>query len=450
MKCTLWLASTLVLLLTASLSARAASMSTSFSYQGRLLEGSSPANGSYDITFRLFDAPSGGVMVGPTQNLPSVLASSGLFNVTLDFGVSAFEGDARWLEIAVRPAGSTAPQTVLAPRQAVLASPYALHALTADGVAGDLAIPSMSSINFGNNVRQMLNLWGTQYGIGVQADTLYNRSHNGFAWYKDGIHSNATFEPGAGGRSLMTLSSNGSLEINHTTPGFGLLINSGIGHAARFNAQASIRMDSSMDRAHLRLEETQENDFARLEFQSASKPVWHIAVGGSDNQMNFYNKANGDVMALTQDGNLWVKVVTITGGADLAEPFPMADRTIEKGAVVVIDEEHPGQLRRSDRAYDTRVAGIVSGANGIRPGLMLSQHGTLDEGQQVALSGRVYVQADATRSPIRPGDLLTTSETPGHAMKVTDHARAQGAILGKAMSSLPEGTGLVLVLVTLQ
>jgi len=52
--------------------------------------------------------------------------------------------------------------------------------------------------------------------------------------------------------------------------------------------------------------------------------------------------------------------------------------------------------------------------------------------------------------PIKPGDLLTTSDTPGHAMKVTEHPRAQGAILGKAMSSLESGTGLVLVLVTLQ
>ncbi len=66
------------------------------------------------------------------------------------------------------------------------------------------------------------------------------------------------------------------------------------------------------------------------------------------------------------------------------------------------------------------------------------------------MTGRVYVQADATFGAIKPGDMLTTSETPGHAMKVTDHARAQGAILGKAMSGLKEGTGTVLVLVTLQ
>jgi len=118
--------------------------------------------------------------------------------------------------------------------------------------------------------------------------------------------------------------------------------------------------------------------------------------------------------------------------------------------VVVIDDENAGRLRMSERAYDSRVAGIVSGAGGVQPGITLSQEGVLEGGQHVALSGRVYVQADATDAPIRPGDLLTTSATPGYAMRVRDHAKAQGAILGKAMSSLKEGRGLVLVLVTLQ
>jgi len=74
----------------------------------------------------------------------------------------------------------------------------------------------------------------------------------------------------------------------------------------------------------------------------------------------------------------------------------------------------------------------------------------LEGGENVALSGRVHVQADASFGAIKPGDLLTTSDTPGHAMKVTDHARAQGAILGKAMTCLKEGKGTVLILVTLQ
>ena len=142
--------------------------------------------------------------------------------------------------------------------------------------------------------------------------------------------------------------------------------------------------------------------------------------------------------------------LTIRGGCDLAEPFRMKEETIEKGSVVVIDDEHPGQLKTSTRAYDTRVAGIVSGAQGINPGIALQQEGVLDGGQNVALSGRVYVLADASHGAIRPGDMLTTSDQPGRAMKVTNHARAEGAILGKAMTGLNHGQGMVLVLVTLQ
>jgi len=149
-------------------------------------------------------------------------------------------------------------------------------------------------------------------------------------------------------------------------------------------------------------------------------------------------------------GTIRSQVLTITGGADIAEPFKLSSGDIPKGAVVVIDEQNPGHLKLSTASYDTRVAGVVSGANGIKPGISLHQEGVVEGGENVALSGRVYVQADAATGAIKPGDLLTTSETPGHAMKVLDHTKAQGAILGKAMSSLKEGKGTVLMLVTLQ
>ena len=153
---------------------------------------------------------------------------------------------------------------------------------------------------------------------------------------------------------------------------------------------------------------------------------------------------------LDVNGTTRTHSIIITGGSDLAEPFKMGGDKIPQGAVVVIDEEHPGQLKMSAVAYDTHVAGVVSGANGINPGIALHQAGALDGDQNVALTGRVYVLADATGGAIHPGDLLTTSDTPGHAMKATDRARAAGAVLGKAMTGLSTGKGMVLVLVTLQ
>ena len=151
-------------------------------------------------------------------------------------------------------------------------------------------------------------------------------------------------------------------------------------------------------------------------------------------------------------GTVSVPALTITGGADLAEPFKITsgDREVRQGAVVVIDEQNPGRLKLSDIPYDTRVAGVVSGANGINPGIQMHQQGLMEGGKNVALTGRVYVLAEASDGAIKPGDLLTTSSTPGRAMRASDHVRAQGAILGKAMTALKEGNGMVLVLVTLQ
>ena len=97
------------------------------------------------------------------------------------------------------------------------------------------------------------------------------------------------------------------------------------------------------------------------------------------------------------------------------------------------------------------MAGILSGAGGVAPGMLMGQKGSVADGAHpVALTGRVYCRATAANGPIRPGDLLTTSSIPGHAMRVDDHARAAGAILGKAMGTLEAGEGLVLVLVGLQ
>ena len=87
----------------------------------------------------------------------------------------------------------------------------------------------------------------------------------------------------------------------------------------------------------------------------------------------------------------------------------------------------------------------------VRPVWMMGQEGSEADGDYpVALTGRVYCWADASNGAIKPGDLLTTSSTPGHAMKVSNHNKALGAIIGKAMTSLEEDKGLVLVLVSLQ
>ncbi len=151
-------------------------------------------------------------------------------------------------------------------------------------------------------------------------------------------------------------------------------------------------------------------------------------------------------------GRISTEELQITGGSDLSEYFSITDNNnVKPGMLVSIDPEHPGKLKVTSRAYDKKVAGIVSGANNIKPGLIMRQKGTIADGSYlIALSGRVYCHADASRNPIEVGDLLTSSSTPGYAMKAIDSDKAKGAIIGKAMTPLRSGKGTVLVLVTLQ
>ena len=176
----------------------------------------------------------------------------------------------------------------------------------------------------------------------------------------------------------------------------------------------------------------------------------------ANREMKFFD-ANGSVRVFITantpgSGKITTDVLQITGGADFSEQFDVAeDALLEPGMAVSIDLENPGALELSRQAYDKRVAGVISGAGGVRPGMLMSQSGTMADGEHpVALSGRVWTWCDATTGSIEPGDLLTTSDRAGHAMKAMDHEASQGAILGKAMTHLREGTGLVLVLVNLQ
>jgi hypothetical protein len=153
-------------------------------------------------------------------------------------------------------------------------------------------------------------------------------------------------------------------------------------------------------------------------------------------------------------GRLVTPVLQITGGSDLAEGFDVASVdgvAPTAGMLVSIDPDHPGKLLVASKAYDPTVAGVISGANGIRPGMVMGQESSIADGRlPVALTGRVYVRVDTRFAGIEPGDLLTTSDRPGHAMKAIDRERAHGAIIGKAMTRIAQGEeGMVLVLVNL-
>jgi hypothetical protein len=146
--------------------------------------------------------------------------------------------------------------------------------------------------------------------------------------------------------------------------------------------------------------------------------------------------------------------VEVTGdirlvNADLAEDFDLTAATVaEPGTVMVLDDE--GVVQRCERAYDKRVAGVVSAAGHYRPAIILDKAEAPDNKATIALVGKAYCKVDAQYGAIEVGDLLTTSATPGHAMKAEDSRKAFGAVIGKALRPLESGEGLIPILIALQ
>ncbi len=395
-----------------------AAVDTSFTYQGRLQQSGAPFTGSCAFQFSLWDAASGGTQQGSTLSFGSVAVEAGLFNVALDFG-SQFQGDARWLATAVQCPGDVS-YINLTPRQLLTAVPYA-HSLRPGALIIQRAA-NAQAIHGHATASNSIGVWGeSDQHVGV-----YGTSPGG---------------QGVWGQSA-----------------------SGTGVFGRSNTWAGVWGQSDSASGVVGISGGQYSGGVYGENQGAGYGVFGKAVNGagvygsSTNWIGVYGQTSAANVAAIRGTNTAGGVagrfdgtVQITGGADLAERFVVTGaRTVVPGTVLVIDSANAGQLVASERPYDTRVVGIASGAGGVQPGLTLHQAGLLEGNTQVAIAGRVYVLAEADSAPIQPGDLLTTSALPGYAMKATDRDQAYGAVLGKALTGLDKGTGLVLVLVTLQ
>jgi len=172
----------------------------------------------------------------------------------------------------------------------------------------------------------------------------------------------------------------------------------------------------------------------------------HPGVSGHNDKGGLAGLFQGDLLV---QGNITATGDVFLAGADCAEHFDIAGtHEVAPGTVLVIGQD--GALEESRRPYDRRVAGVVSGAGKFKPGIILDKQDLGSPRQPIALIGKVYCKVDADFGPIEVGDLLTTSPTAGHAMKAQDQSRAFGALLGKALRALPDGQGLIPVLVALQ
>ncbi|MEM7127435.1 MAG: hypothetical protein AAF702_13975 [Chloroflexota bacterium] len=399
---------------------------TAFTYQGRLTKnGGTLANGLYNFRFTLYTDASGGSVIGSTVTRSDVGVSNGLFSIELDFG-SVFDGTPRWLEVEVE-ATDVSGFTTLSPRQPIRPAPFAIHANSSSDSGnngGPISIDGVSSDGI-----TICSTGGGSCDSGLFDDTRHHALEI-IATTHDALYIYAAGDDGVQVRQ----------SVQH-----GMLVESagfdGISVCSTGSSSCDNQYDAANGNSGVEIHRAEGDGIQILE--AGRYGIWVHSAG---------------TKAARFDGNIVVSgavetgTVAATAGADLAEHFAIQnDALTEPGMVVVIDPENPGQLRLAEGAYDRKVAGIISGAGGIQPGISIGQAGTLSFGDvQVALAGTVYAWADATSGSIEPGDLLTTSNRLGHAMKVDDYGLAQGAILGKAMTSLEEGTGLVLVLVTLQ
>jgi hypothetical protein len=166
-----------------------------------------------------------------------------------------------------------------------------------------------------------------------------------------------------------------------------------------------------------------------------------------------YGKSSGNAGVF--DGNVQVNGnLTCSGdifltGADCAEQFDVAGiDPIGEGSLVCTDEF--GALIESCCEYDHKVVGVVAGAGKYRPGIVLDRQAGPTPRVVISLMGKAYCKVDAEHTAVQAGDLLTSSSTPGHAMKATDPEKAFGAVIGKALQPLASGKGLIPILVALQ
>ncbi len=304
--------------------------------------------------------------------------------------------------------------------------------LTLEGATGNLGVGT-------TNPKQKLHVNGDYYGRGHMYLYAYEGDGNTGTAYLQARDDSGTTDVGL---RLRTQNGGSTVEAMHITPEGN--IGMGVTSTSR---KLDIRNNSGSD--GLMSWNTGTGRAATfMTLNNAGASTVHI-FGVQNNVATLWVQNTGSAPAIECAGTARVTVLEVTG-ADLAEKFPVSEEA-EPGTVLEIDPDRPGNLRISREAYNHRVAGVVSGAGGLPAGTVMGNLPGQEKSPAVALSGRVWVKCDAGRQAIRPGDLLTTSTMPGHAMAAADHQRTQGAVIGKAMTALEQGqSGLVLVLVNLQ
>lgn len=285
-------------LLVTALTVSGAAQTTAFTYQGKLTDAGNPANGNYDLQFKLFDTATvgTGTQQGSTIPNPTVQVVDGIFTVQLDFGANVFDGTARYLEIAVRPAGNPNPHTILAPRQPISSSPYAIQTLNATKLGGLDASRYISSDVNGN---VGIGTTTPQTKLAVQTGNFsFGFSHtNGTVtlgsyvdptggWFGTTTNDSLNFYTSSIFR--MAITGSGSVGIGTSSPSQLLHINNFSGNAAA-------------------LVQTPTNSFAQYHLKSGATNPW--IIGTQDNFVGnglLFRNGVTDLMAIQPGGNVGI------------------------------------------------------------------------------------------------------------------------------------------------
>jgi hypothetical protein len=346
--------------------------------------------------------------------------------------------NAGWLQIALRCPTGSGSFTTLSPRQPLTAAPYASGLAPGAMIlgSGNQVVTVQSGAPSGSIPSAVIGTVSATDGVGVYgANTSTGAGSAGAGMWGVSLSNGGYGVQGTGhnGSSGVLGQATGSGNGVHAVSG-----GNGISNAAVYAEATSTGTSGPAGIAVFGLSHS--DDSAIVAQNTGTGPTFRALDSAGD-----------WVYEVTATGRVVTTAVQVTGGGDLAERFDAGGSfAVEPGTLMVIDADHPGLLRPSSDAYDPDVAGVVSGAGGVHPGLTLQQQGVLEGNTLVAIAGRVYVKAEASTAPIKPGDLLTSSAIPGYAMKAVDRQRAPGAIIGKAMTGLKAGQGLVLILVSLQ
>jgi hypothetical protein len=422
----------------------ASAVTGSINYQGRLTDiAGEPLSGTYDMTFKLYEVPSRGAVLDVDTH--SVNVTDGLFNTKIDFDQSYFDGRELWLGIKV---GADSDMT---PRQELRPVPYALSLRPGAVIKGSASGYVLEVKNTGDYSKGVQAYTSGRYSEGVSARTFGDDSHGVYARTfgdsSDAVHAYSRKGYGVYGKSSST--DGAGVYAMGKDSGADLILGGNADTAV--GDDGKIYSDPAYDSSDIYLIT---NDGLRIDLDNdGDGEDADFEIRDKDNKLIFNVDESGTTSirgnVLLKSRNTGATIMELGEGLDYAEGFDVSDLTkIDPGSVLIIDPDNPGKLTLSITPYDTKVAGIVAGANETGSGVRL---GTDQFDYDVALAGRVYCNVDATEEGVEPGDMLTTSATPGYAMKSTDYMRAHGAILGKAMQRLQKGEkGQILVLVTLQ